>query len=145
MSDKSYGDDVTGSSTSERGRSNTPPKSVETPPTTTKKSSQPTKLVNLGAAAAFANQAAAEEQKKETAAVNQTSGSTMESVFGDFSGQGSSSQPPPTGSQGLLELQSSLYFRVSVFFTSVGFADFEGAFSDSKPTEPAMGAGNLSH
>lgn len=96
---KPYHDDLEGSSTSDGGRNDnfyTPSK----PEAPAKKSSQPSKLVDLGAAATFASQAA-EEKKKELATTNQASSSAIDSVFGDFSSHGNSSQaPPPAGSQG---------------------------------------------
>ena len=72
-------------------------------PTSTKKSSQSTKLVDLGAAAAFASNAAAENKRRETA------GTTIDSVFGDFSsGQTVPSQPPPPAVTGKLPPLSTL-------------------------------------
>lgn len=100
-SNKPYHDDFEASSTSEGGRNDHSyiPSKPEAP---AKKSSQPAKLVDLGAAATFASQAAMEAQKKELAATSQTSSSTIDNVFGDFSSHGDgSSQPPPATSQGL--------------------------------------------
>ena len=96
MVDKSHDDGVESGTTSERERNNDsyiPSKPDSTQPVTTKKTAQPTKLVDLGAAAVFASQAAAAGHSKETAT------STIDSVFGDFSGGQGSSQPPATTAQ----------------------------------------------